>query len=58
MIKCYKGQKKVLTFTSSSLKKSQPTITYQIAKRLRKSGHSVVIIDSDFRIPTAFKSLA
>lgn len=57
MIKCYKGQKKVLTFTSSSLKKSQPTITYQIATRLKKSGHSVVIIDSDFRIPTALKSL-
>lgn len=56
-IKCYKGKKKALTFTSSSLKKSQPTITYQIAMRLKKSGHSVVIVDSDFRIPTTLKAL-
>lgn len=57
LIKCYKDNIKALTFTSSSLKKTQPTIIYQIATRLRKSGHSVVIIDSDFRIPTTIKSV-
>lgn len=56
MIKCYKNNKKVLTFTSSSLKKTHPTRIYQIATRLKKSGHSVVIVDCDFRIPTIFKT--
>ncbi|MDD3436305.1 MAG: Wzz/FepE/Etk N-terminal domain-containing protein [Candidatus Gastranaerophilales bacterium] len=56
MIKCYKNNKKVLTFTSSSLKKTQPTIAYQIATRLKNSGHSVIIVDSDLRIPTTIKT--
>jgi uncharacterized protein involved in exopolysaccharide biosynthesis len=56
MIKCYKNNNKVLTFTSSSLKKPQSTIIYYLACRLRKLGHSVVVIDSDFRIPTVIKN--
>lgn len=52
MIKCYKNNNKVLTFTSSSFKKPQSTIIYYLASRLKKLGHSVVVIDSDFRIPT------
>lgn len=56
MIKCFKNDNKVLTFTSSSLKKPQSTIIYYLAARLKKLGHSVVIIDSDFRIPTVIKN--
>lgn len=56
MIKCFKNNNKVLTFTSSSLKKPQSTIIYYLALRLKKLGHSVVIIDSDFRIPTIMKN--
>lgn len=56
MIKCFKNNNKVLTFTSSSLKKPQSTIIYYLAARLKKLGHSVVIIDSDFRIPTVMKN--
>jgi uncharacterized protein involved in exopolysaccharide biosynthesis len=55
MMKCYKQNKKVLTFTSSSLKKPQSTIMYYLAVRLKKLGHSVVVIDSDFRMPTISK---
>lgn len=56
MIKCYKNNNKVLTFTSSSLKKPQSTIMYYLATRLKKLGHSVVVLDSDFRIPTILKN--
>lgn len=56
MIKSFKDNKKVITFTSSSLKKTHPTRIYQVATRLRKSGHSVVVLDCDFRIPTIFKT--
>ncbi len=56
MIKSFKDNKKVITFTSSSLKKTHPTRIYQVAARLRKSGHSVVVLDCDFRIPTIFKT--
>jgi len=52
MIKCYKNNIKVLTFTSSSLKKPQSSILYYLACRFKKLGHSVAVIDSDFRIPT------
>jgi len=52
MIKCFKNNSKVLTFTSSSLKKPQSTIMYYLGARLRKLGHSVVVIDTDFRLPT------
>ena len=52
MIKCYKHNTKVLTFTSSSLKKPQSSILYYLACRFKKLGHSVVVVDSDFRIPT------
>jgi len=56
MIKCYKNNNKVLTFTSSSFKKPQSTIIYYLAARLKKLGHSVVVIDSDFRIPTVISN--
>lgn len=56
MIKSFKDNKKVITFTSSSLKKTHPTRIYQVATRLRKAGHSVVVLDCDFRIPTIFKT--
>ncbi|OGI18011.1 MAG: hypothetical protein A2255_00490 [Candidatus Melainabacteria bacterium RIFOXYA2_FULL_32_9] len=56
LIKCYKQNAKVLTFTSTSLKKPQSSILYQLSQRLKKQGHSVVIIDTDFRIPTIYKS--
>ena len=55
MIKCYKNNTKVLTFTSSSLKKPQSSILYYLASRFKKAGHSVAVIDSDFRIPTLLK---
>jgi len=56
MIKCYKNNNNVLTFTSSSLKKPQSTIIYYLATRLKKLGHTVVVVDSDFRIPTVLKN--
>lgn len=56
MIKCYKDDKKVITFTSSSLNKTHPTRIHQLAARLRKSGHSVILLDCDFRTPTIFKT--
>lgn len=56
MIKSFKDNKKVITFTSSSIKKTHPTRIHQIATRLRKAGHSVVVLDCDFRIPTIFKT--
>ena len=56
IIKCSKNNNKVLTFTSSSLKKPQSTIVYYLALGLKKLGHSVVIIDSDFRIPTVIRN--
>jgi len=55
MIKCFKNNNKVLTFTSSSLKKPQFTIMYYLAVKLRKLGHSVVVLDTDFRLPTIMK---
>ncbi|EKE04297.1 MAG: Lipopolysaccharide biosynthesis [uncultured bacterium] len=56
LIKCYKQNAKVLTFTSTALKKPQSSIMYQLACGLEKQGHSVVIIDADFRIPAICKS--
>ncbi|MEI8388560.1 MAG: Wzz/FepE/Etk N-terminal domain-containing protein [bacterium] len=58
MIKCYKNNNKVLVFTSSSLKKPQSSVLYYLACRLKKLGHSVAVIDSDFRIPTLLKDAA
>ena len=58
MIKCFKNNSNVLTFTSSSVKKPQSTIMHYLGTRLRKLGHSVVIIDTDFRLPTIIKDLA
>lgn len=55
IMKCSKNQRKIITFTSSSLKKPQSTIIYYLALRLRKSGNSVVVIDSDLRMPTVSK---
>lgn len=56
IMKCSQGSKKVITFTSSSLKKPQSTILYYLALRLKKAGNSVVILDSDLRIPTISKT--
>lgn len=56
IMKCSKNQRKIITFTSSSLKKPQSTIIYYLALRLQKLGNSVVILDSDFRIPTISKT--
>jgi len=56
MIKCYKDNNKVLTFTSSSLKKPQSTIIYYLAMKLKKLGHSVIVIDSDLRMPSIMKN--
>lgn len=56
MMKCYKNDIKVLTFTSSSLRKPQSAILYYLAKSLNKLGQSVVVVDSDFRIPNIIKS--
>lgn len=54
MIKCLKLNATVLTFTSTSLKKPQSPILYQLACRLKRLGHSVAVIDTDFRIPTIY----
>lgn len=56
MIKCFKNNTKALTFTSSSLRKPQSAVLYYLATRFKKLGHSVVIVDTDFRIPTILKS--
>lgn len=56
MMKCYKNDIKALTFTSSSLRKPQSAILYYLAKSLNKLGQTVVVIDSDFRIPNIIKS--
>lgn len=57
IMKCSKTHKKVITFTSSSLKKPQSTILYYLALRLKKLGNSVVIVDSDLRIPTLSQTM-
>ncbi len=58
MMKCLKNNKKVLTFTSSSLEKHQIAMMYYMGTRLKKAGHSVVVVDSDFRIPAIIKELS
>lgn len=51
MIKCYKNDAKVLTFSSNSLKKTSSQSIYMLACQLNKLGQSVVIVDADFRNP-------
>lgn len=55
--KCQKGNQKVITFTSSSFKKPQSSVVYRLAEKLKKMGASVVIIDSDFRMPTVLQNV-
>lgn len=56
IIRCNRNNTKVLTFASASLKKPQSSILYYLAEKLGKIGHSVVIVDSDFRKPIILKS--
>ena len=57
MMKCLKNNKKVLTFTSSSLEKHRMSMMYYMGTRLKKAGYSVVVVDSDFRIPAIIREL-
>lgn len=52
MIKCYKNDANVLTFSSNSLKKASSQSIYMLACQLNKLGQSVVIVDADFRNPS------
>lgn len=57
MMKCFKNNKKVISFTSTSMQKPQSAIVYQLALRLKKFGHSVIVLDSDFRMPNIVQGL-
>jgi N-acetylglucosaminyldiphosphoundecaprenol N-acetyl-beta-D-mannosaminyltransferase len=53
-----KSDAEVIAFTSSSLKKPQVSTAYQLARRLTRLGHSVVLIDADFRPSNLFQFLS
>lgn len=55
VVKSYNHNAKILAFTSTSIKKPQSAILYKIAQNLVKLGHSVLIMDTDFRIPSILK---
>lgn len=55
LIRSYKSNAKVLSFSSNNIKKYNSKTIYTIALKLKKLGHSVVIIDSDFRFPTLYR---
>ncbi|MDD3013299.1 MAG: AAA family ATPase [Candidatus Gastranaerophilales bacterium] len=55
IIRCFNKDSKVISFTSSSITKRGSTIIYTLATELRKSGHNVVVVDTDFRSPTLLK---
>ena len=56
IIKCYKRNANVITFTSTALEKANSQTVYSFALELKKQGHSVAIVDADFRKPTLFKN--
>lgn len=47
----------VIAFTSSALHKPTTSTAYTLAQRLAKMGHSVVLLDADFRTPVEGESL-
>ena len=56
-LKCLHQNKKVLTFSSSSLKKHRSNILKFITHRFNSLGYSTVFLDCDFKNPTIFKDL-
>ena len=57
-LKCLHNNKKVLTFSSSSLKKYRSNILNFITHRFNSLGYSTVFLDCDFKNPTVFKDFA
>lgn len=57
-LKCLHQNKKVLTFSSSSLKKYNSNILQFITHRFNSLGYSVMFLDCDFRNPTMYKNLS
>lgn len=57
-LKCLHNNKKVLTFSSSSLKKHRSNILKFITHRFNSLGYSTVFLDCDFKNPTVFKDLS
>ena len=57
-LKCLHQNKKVLTFSSSSLKKHRSDILKFITHRFNTLGYSVMFLDCDFRNPTMHKHLS
>lgn len=51
LIKCYKSNARVISVTSSSMKKYSSKALYSLAKALAKQGNRVAIVDTDMRIP-------
>jgi uncharacterized protein involved in exopolysaccharide biosynthesis/Mrp family chromosome partitioning ATPase len=51
MVRCHQQNINTLTFTSTSFKKPHSTIINKIAETFINLGHSVLIIDTDFRLP-------
>lgn len=52
MTKCYKSNNKVLTFTSTAIKKNNSTNLYNLARELHQLGQSVIIVDANISMPT------
>ncbi|MDO5304337.1 MAG: GNVR domain-containing protein [bacterium] len=57
-LKCLHQNKKVLTFSSSSLKKYHSNILQFITHRFNTLGYSVMFLDCDFRNPTMYKNFS
>ncbi|GBF22943.1 lipopolysaccharide biosynthesis protein [Candidatus Gastranaerophilus sp. (ex Termes propinquus)] len=57
LMKCSKNNQKIITFTSSSFKKRKRTVMCKIGTRLKRVGHSVCIVDGNFRIPNIIKEM-
>ncbi len=53
MSRCYRKKVNILTFTSTSVKRPHSTAMNNLAERLINLGRSVVIVDTDFRIPAS-----
>lgn len=52
MIKCYKNDARIISFTSTSIKKPRESMLYKLTKAFKKFGHKAILLDIDFRIPT------
>lgn len=57
-LKCLHQNKKVLTFSSSSLKKHHSNILKFITHRFHSLGYSMILLDCDFKNPTVYCDLS